>query len=158
VDRLVDVSREGVPATTRIVRAAHPVFKRLPPVLQEAQGVAEYLALYKEDAVAQLGGFGSSLQATHATEAGGQPLHYLRALVPFTSEGLAVFQERQGTNRHNPYPKPGALNRLQQGLESFDCLHVNNQSSNEPAPPCVEQKQVTFQGRSTAFSQVRRVR
>ena len=158
VDRLVDVSREGVPATTRIVRAAHPVFKRLPPVLQEAQGVAEYLRLYKEDAIAQLAGFGSSLQAKAPTEANGAPLHYLRALVPFTSEGLAVYSERQGTNRHNPYFKPGALNRLQQGLESFDCLHVNNQSSGEPAPPCVEQRQTTFQGRNTAYSQVRRVR
>ncbi len=31
VDRLVSVSREGVPATTRVVRAAHPLFKLLPP-------------------------------------------------------------------------------------------------------------------------------
>jgi phospholipid/cholesterol/gamma-HCH transport system substrate-binding protein len=158
VDRLVDVSSEGVPATTRIVRSAHPVFKRLPPVLQEAQGVAEYLALYKEDAVAQLAGFGSSLQAKAPTEAGGQPLHYLRALVPFISEGMMVASERNATNRHNPYFKPGALNRLQQGLEAFDCLHLNGPNPGEPAPPCVEQRQVTFQGRNTAYSQVRRVR
>ncbi|HEX8744886.1 MAG TPA: MlaD family protein [Thermoleophilaceae bacterium] len=158
VDRLVDVAREGVPATTRIVRATHPVFKRLPNVLQEAQGVVDYAGLYKEDVIAQLSEFGSALQAKAPTEAGGAPLHYLRALVPFTSEGLMRFSERQGNNRHNPYFRPGALNRLKDGLESFDCLHTGNPSSGEPAPPCVEQRQVTFQGRNTAYSQVRRVR
>jgi phospholipid/cholesterol/gamma-HCH transport system substrate-binding protein len=157
VDRLVDVSRDGVPATTRVVRSAHPLFKRLPPVLQEAQGVAEYLALYKEDAVAQLAGFGSSLQASAPTEAGGDPIHYLRALVPFTSEGLLVYDKRQGTNRHNPYFKPHALDKLRTGLESFDCSNTGNPSAGEPAPPCKVQQQVTFQGRSTAYSQVRRV-
>jgi phospholipid/cholesterol/gamma-HCH transport system substrate-binding protein len=158
VDRLVSVSRDGVPATTRIVRSAHPLFKRLPPVLQEAQGVAEYLALYKEDAVAQLGGFGASLQASAPTEAGGDRIHYLRALVPFTSEGLLVYDQREGTNRHNPYFRPHGLDKLRTGLESFSCSNVGNPSAGEPAPPCVVQQQVTFQGRSTAFSQVRRVR
>jgi virulence factor Mce-like protein len=158
IDRLVDVSREGVPSTTEIVRSAHPVFKRLVPTLQEAQPVVDYAGLYKEDIIAQYQNLGASLQAKAPTEAGGDPLHYLRALVPFTSEGLLVHQERLGTNRHNPYPKPGAQLRLPQGLESFDCTHTGNQGSPEPAPPCVEQKQVTFQGRTTAFTQLRRVR
>lgn len=158
IDRLVDVSRDGVPATTAIVRSAHPVFKRLVPTLQEAQPVVDYAGLYKEDIVAQYQNLGSSLQATAPTEAGGTPLHYLRALVPFTSEGLEVYQERLGTNRHNPYPRPGAQRRLAQGLESFDCTHTGNQGSPEPAPPCVEQKPVEFQGRTTAYPQLRRVR
>ena len=158
IDRLVDVSREGVPATTDVVRAAHPVFKRLVPTLQEAFPVVEYAGLYKEDLIAQYAGLGASLQAKAPTEAGGDPLHYLRALVPFTSEGLEVYQERLGNNRHNPYFKPGAQNRLREGLESFDCTHTDNQSSPEPAPPCVEQRQVEFQGRTTAFTQLRRVR
>jgi hypothetical protein len=158
VDRLVDVARDGVPATTDVVRAAHPLFKRLPPLLQEAQPIVEYVDLYKQDAVAQLAGFGSSLQAKAPTEAGGAPLHYLRALVPFTSEGFAVYEQRSGTNRHNPYFEPFALNRLRDGLEAFDCTHLGNPSAGEPAPPCREQKQAEFQGRTTAYTQVRRVR
>lgn len=158
IDRLVDVSREGVPATTDIVRATHPVFKRLVPTLQEAFPVVEYAGLYKEDLIAQYAGLGASLQATAPTEAGGDRLHYLRALVPFTSEGLQVYEERLGTNRHNPYPRRGWLRRLPQGLESWDCTHTGNQGSPEPAPPCVEQKPVEFQGRTQAFTQLRRVR
>ena len=156
VDRLVSVSRKGLPSTTRIVRAAHPLFKLLPPTLREAEPVVEYLDLYKEDAVGQLAGLGSALQAKAPTQAVGEPLHYLRALVPFTSEGFVVHQERQGTNRYNPYPRPGYLLDLEHGLESFHCGHVGNPSSGEPAPPCREQRQVEFQGRTTAFTQVRR--
>ena len=158
IDRLTTVSRKGVPATTAIVESAHPLFKRLPPVLQEVQPLAEYLDLYKRDAIAQLAGFGAALQAKAPTEAGGDPLHYLRALVPFTSEGLQVYDQRSGTNRHNPYTLPDGLSRLKDGLESFDCSHVGNPSAGEPAPPCKEQRPLTFQGRSTQYSQVRRVR
>ena len=158
VDRLVDVSREGVPSTTRIVRAVHPVFKRLPPVLQEAQPVVDYTGPYREDFVAQLANFSAALQATAPVQSTGEKLHYLRALVPFLSEGLVIYDERQGTNRHNPYPRPRWLDKIKTGLDSFDCSHIGNRSSNEPAPPCVEEKHFEFQGRSTAFTQVRRVR
>ena len=158
VDRLVTASRDGVPATTRIVRAAHPLFKLLPPTLVEAQPVVDYLGLYKDDVVAQLASFASSLQGTQPTQATGEKLYHLRALVPFTSEGLATFDQRQGTNRHNPYPRPRWLDKLATGLDSFDCTHTGNPSGGEPAPPCVEQTPITFQGRRTAFTQVRRVR
>jgi phospholipid/cholesterol/gamma-HCH transport system substrate-binding protein len=159
VDRLVSVSREGVPATTRIVRAVHPLFKLLPPTLQEAQPVVDYLGLYKEDLVAQLASFSSALQATAPVQSTGEKLHYLRALVPFLPEGLAVYQQRIGSNRYNPYSFPGWLSELPQGLKSFACTHTGNPGPpDQAAPQCVEQKQVTFQGRSTAFTQVRRVR
>jgi phospholipid/cholesterol/gamma-HCH transport system substrate-binding protein len=159
VDRLVSVSRDGVPATTRIVRGAHPLFKLLPPTLIEARPVVDYLGLYKEDVVAQLASFSSALQAKAPAQSTGEPLHYLRALVPFLSEGLVVYDQRQGSNRHNPYPYPRWMDKLPTGLESFQCTHTGNPvSSNEPAPPCVEQQQVAFQGRRTAFTQVRRVR
>ena len=159
VDRLVSVSREGVPATTRIVRAAHPLFKLLPPTLQEAQPVVDYLGIYKEDVVTQLASFSSALQAKAPAQSTGEQLHYLRALVPFLPEGLAVYDQRIGSNRHSAYGKPGWLSDLPKGLESFSCTHTGNSGPpNQAAPPCVQQQQVTFQGRSTGFTQVRRVR
>lgn len=159
VDRLVTVSREGVPATTRVVRAAHPLFKLLPPTLQEAQPVVDYLGLYKDDITAQLASFSSALQASAPAQSTGEPLHYLRALVPFLPEGLLVASQRLGSNRHNAYARPGWMRGLAGGLESFSCTHTGNPGPPDAAaPPCKEQKQITFQGRSTAFTQVRRVR
>jgi phospholipid/cholesterol/gamma-HCH transport system substrate-binding protein len=159
VDRLVSVSRKGVPATTRIVRAAHPLFKLLPPTLKEAQPIVDYLGIYKEDLVAQLASFSAALNATAPAQSTGEQLHYLRALVPFLPEGLAVYQQRIGSNRHNAYGKPGWLRGLANGLESFSCTHTGNPGPpDQEAPPCVVQRQVTFQGRSTAFTQVRSLR
>ena len=159
VDRLVSVSREGVPATTRVVRAAHPLFKLLPPTLREAQPVVDYLGLYKEDVVAQLANFSSALQAKAPAQATGEPLHYLRALVPFLPEGLQTYQQRIGSNRYNPYTFPGWLKDLPTGLRSFACTHTGNPGPpDQAAPPCVEQQQITFQGRRTAFTQVRALR
>jgi phospholipid/cholesterol/gamma-HCH transport system substrate-binding protein len=158
VDRLVDVSREGVPATTRIVRAAHPLFELLPPTLREAQAVVDYLGPYREDVVAQLASFASALQAKAPAQSTGEQLHYLRALVPFLGEGLTIHDQRLGSNRHNPYPRPRWLDKLPTGLDSFNCSHTSNPSLGEPAPLCREQEHFAFQGRTTAFTQVRRVR
>jgi virulence factor Mce-like protein len=158
LDRLIDTGREGVPSTTRIVRAAHPLFKLLSPTLQEAAPVLDYLGLYKEDIVIQLANFGAAIQAKAPVQATGETLHYLRALVPFLPEGPLAASQRIGSNRYNPYFKPRALDRLAQGLESFDCTHTSNPGSQVPNVPCVVQQQVTFQGRNTAYTHVRRVR
>ena len=158
VDRLVDAGRDGVPATTRIVRAAHPLFDLLPPTLREAQPVTDYLGLYKEDVVAQLAGFAGALQAKAPVQSTGEQLHYLRALVPLTSEGMMVAQQRQGTNRHNPYPPPRWLDGLATGLDSFDCSHKRNPSAGEPAPPCRVQRPIEFQGARRQFPHVERGR
>ncbi|HEX8065551.1 MAG TPA: MlaD family protein [Thermoleophilaceae bacterium] len=158
VDRLVDVSRAGLPATTRIVRSAHDLFQLLPPTLREAQPVVDYLGLYKEDAVQQLAGLSAAMQGSAPGRLGGEPLHYLRALVPLTAEGAVVAERRFGTNRHNPYPRPGWLSGLEHGLEAYDCQNVGNPGSADPAPECKVQPPIEFQGRRTAFPHLERAR
>ncbi len=45
----------------------------------------------------------------------GQIQHYLRGLVTINPESLAVYSQRIGTNRANPYFQPGALRALGNG-------------------------------------------
>jgi ABC-type transporter Mla subunit MlaD len=159
VDRLITVSEEALPATTATVEAAHPLFKLLVPVLQEAEPVVDYLALYEREIVAATAGVAAATQATESQGAGTDPIHYLRALVPFTAEGLVAADERFGTNRHNPYFLPGALEKLGAQLETFDCRNTNNQAPPaQKAPPCVVAPNLEFQGRSTRFPQLRKAR
>ena len=67
--------------------------------------------------------------------------------------------ERFGTNRHNPYFLPGALEKLGEQLETFDCRNEGNRSApGASAPPCVEAPNFEFQGRSTRFPQLRKAR
>ena len=152
LDRVIAASKRGAPALTRIVDAAHPVLRLLVPVLREAQPVVDYLALYKEELVSQLAGVAAATQGSQAAGAA-HPLHYIRVVAPFTSEGPAAQSKRLGSNRHNPYFLPLALNRLKKGLLSFDCSNVHNPAF-EPAPPCLVQPPLHFRGRATAYPHV----
>jgi virulence factor Mce-like protein len=155
-DRLITVSRDALPAFTNVLEHARPVVQVLVPTLREALPVVDYLGVYKQETVSMFTNLGSSTQAAQPSVAGGEPLHYLRALVPFTFEGGAVQGQRFGTNRHNPYLRPLGMLKLPEGLEAFDCENVNNPGSGEPAPPCKVQEPLDFQGRKTAYPHVER--
>src|SRR5436305_4272046 len=152
LDRVITASERGAPALTRIVNGVHPLLRLLVPVLREAQPVVDYLALYKQELASDTAGLAAAAQAS--TPAGAsEPLHYLRVLAPFTSEGAVTQAKRLGSNRHNPYFLPLALNRLKKGLLSFDCSNVHNPAF-EPAPPCLVQPPLHFRGRATAYPHV----
>jgi virulence factor Mce-like protein len=155
LDRVTTVARTALPSLTRVVNAAHPVFRVLVPTLRQALPIVQYLGLYREEVVTTLANLSASTQASERVSAGGPALHYLRALVPFTTEGLAVSDKRYGTNRHNPYLLPLGLLKLGNGgLESFDCSNTGNPSPGEAAPPCKVQQPLLFQGRRTAYPHV----
>jgi hypothetical protein len=78
--------------------------------------------------------------------------------VPFTSEAAVAQDKRFGTNRHNPYPLPRALDKLKTGLEAFDCRNTGNPSAGDTPPPCVVAKPLKFRGRATQFTRVYRAR
>ena len=159
VDRVITASEDALPAATRTVRAVHPVFELLVPVLQEAEPVVDYLGLYEREIIATYAGVAAATQGAEQPQGGGAPIHYLRALVPFTAEGLVAAGERFGTNRHNPYFLPGALEKLGAQLETFDCRNTGNTSPpGTAAPPCVLAPNFEFQGRSTRFPQLRKAR
>src|SRR3712207_8532879 len=101
----------------------------LVPALRDALPVVQYLSICRHEVVSAFAGLAASTQASERPFAGAPPLHYIRALVPFTSEGLVVQARRYGTNRHNPYLLPLGMLKLPQGLESFDCQNVGNPGS-----------------------------
>ena len=157
LDDVIAIADEALPATTATVEGARPLFRLLVPVLREAAPVVDYLGLYKRDVVNAITGIAASTQGSERPQGGGPAIHYLRALVPFTAEGLVASQERFGTNRHNPYFLPGALEKLSTQLETFDCRNEGNQSPpGAAAPPCVVAPNLDFQGRSTRFPQLRK--
>jgi virulence factor Mce-like protein len=157
VDRVIDVSSLALPAATATVRAAHPLFTLLEPVLQEAQPVVDYLGLYPAEVVTAFASLAAATEAEKPAAAGAGPLHYLRALVPFTAEGLVVAKERFGSNRHHPYALPRALDKLAGGLESIDCSNEGNPSPpGQAAPPCKVAAPLEFRGRATRYPQIRR--
>ena len=154
VDRLVTASRTGLPATTRLVHASRPLFDILVPVLRNAQPLVDYLALYKAEVVSQISSVAAAFQASESQVAGGPRLHYLRALVPFSSEAAVAQAKRLGSNRHNPYPLPGHMNLLRTFELAFDCRNAGNPSGGDSTPPCVVQKPLRFRGKATQFPRI----
>jgi virulence factor Mce-like protein len=155
VDRVIDVADTALPATTRFVDAAVPVFRVLTPTLGELKPVVDFLEPRKREFTTMWANIASDNQASQVG-ANGQRLHYIRALVPMTAEGLVATGQRYGTNRHNPYFAPGGLADLKDGLKAFDCGNVNNQSPpGQLGPPCKLQPLQEFQGRRQAFPHVR---
>ena len=158
VDRLIDVADTALPATTRLVEAARPVFRVLTPTLAEVNPVVRYLAPYKRELTTMWAQVAAGNQGSEVG-ANGKRLHYIRALVPMTAEGAVATGRRYGTNRHNPYIRPGGLAELARGLEAFDCENVGNPSPpGQQAPPCRLQPLQEFQGRRQAYPHVRRER
>lgn len=156
IDDVTTVSRTALPDATRTVDAALPLFRELTPLLQEATPVVDYLGLYKSEVTATFAGLAAATQGSERTGPGKEPVHYLRALVPLTAEGFLVFDKRPGSNRSNPYFAPRALDKLAQGLESFDCSNASNPVAPQPAPPCRVQEPLEFRGERNAFPQVKR--
>ncbi|MEA2478242.1 MAG: phospholipid/cholesterol/gamma-HCH transport system substrate-binding protein [Thermoleophilaceae bacterium] len=156
IDHVITVARTALPATTRFVHAARPVFQVLTPTLQQAKPVVDYLGIYKQEFTQMWANIAADTQGVE-TVANGEKLHYLRALVPVTAEGAAVQAQRYGTNRHNPYLEAGGFAKLATGLPAFDCSNTGNPSPpGQQAPPCKVQAPVEFQGRSRQYPHVQR--
>jgi phospholipid/cholesterol/gamma-HCH transport system substrate-binding protein len=158
LNKVIAISPRAVPALTRVVRGAHPLMVTLRAGLRDLLPVVDYLGLYRQELVTQLANVASSTQATELTRAG-KRRHYLRTAIPFTPEGLATSTSRFGTNRHNPYFAPRALDQLASGLQAIDCSNTGNASvPGTQAPPCKLQPPTAFRGRRTQVPQVKRDR
>ena len=101
----------------------------------------------------------AATQATFQSPGAARPLHYLRVLIPVTTEAFVTEGRRLASNRHNPYFAPGGLGRLATGLEALDCANTSNPQSLPvlgSAPPCRAQPPITFDGATRSFPQLRR--
>ena len=156
VDDVITISRRALPRTTATVKASRPVFRELRSALRDLLPVVDYAGMFNPDTAALFAGFASAFNYTDVS-ADGQRRHFFRSLIPFGPEGFVIADERQGTNRHNPYFRPRWLDKLPTGLESIDCRNTGNISQpGTAAPPCKLQSPLRFRGRATAFPQVRR--
>jgi hypothetical protein len=158
LDLAIDASRRGLPAASRTVRAAHPLFRLLVPLLREGLPVVDYAGLFRSEVIAAFANVAAATQGSERPTPGAEPLHYIRVLVPFGAEGLVGADQRYGSNRHNPYFGPRALENLARGLETFDCENAGNPQREQPAPPCRVQQPFEFRGRRLAYPHVTRDR
>ena len=118
VGPLTAAAKRGLPATATVLNLTVPELENLRPVLHNFDPFLQSLGSY----VPELQAFFANLTAaTEASGGNGSTLnvgpkeHYLRTMLVFNPESLAVYPQRIGTNRSNPYFQPGAFRALGSG-------------------------------------------
>jgi phospholipid/cholesterol/gamma-HCH transport system substrate-binding protein len=170
---------KGLPASSRFLTDTRNLLVQLDPFLRSFNPFLRYLSLYRQEIAALFANDTATLQATD--QIGENRVHYLRLTSPVNPESLAVYPQRLGSSRHNPYYKPGALANLSAGLEDFNtnlcgstgfpslgpasptfsetlranvlAYFLNNGVT--VAPPCKQQGPFTFSGETSQFPHVR---
>ncbi len=136
---LTKAAKTGLPAVKQVNDLTVPVIENLEPVLHNFDPFLKFLGEYVPEVQAFFANFAAATQAHNLdsnTENQGPQLHYLRAMFVFGPESLAVYTKRVGTNRANPYFKPGAFSALGSGgLQVFETGSCANSAPSVSGPP-----------------------
>jgi phospholipid/cholesterol/gamma-HCH transport system substrate-binding protein len=177
--QLQQAAVKGLPASSRFLTDTRNLLAQLDPFLRNFNPFLRYLSLYRREIAALFANDTATLQATD--QIGNNRVHYLRLTSPVNPESLAVYPQRLGSSRHNPYYAPGGLLKVPGGLEDFNtnlcgaggfptlapaspnfseqlrslvlAYFLNNGVT--VAPPCKQQAPFTFSGETTQFPHVR---
>jgi phospholipid/cholesterol/gamma-HCH transport system substrate-binding protein len=130
---LTSAAKTGLPAVKQVNELTIPLLENIRPVLHNFDPFLQYLGMYVPEVQAFFANFTAATQAhllNTNTANQGPPLHYLRTMQVLVPESLSVYTKRIGTNRGNPYFKPGAFAALGNGgLQVF-----SNRSCANSAP------------------------
>jgi phospholipid/cholesterol/gamma-HCH transport system substrate-binding protein len=114
---LTKASKRGLPAFSRALNLLAPLLGQVSPVLHNLDPFLQYTGEY----VPELQAFFANITAAtnghdnNADNPTGPQQHYLRGVQTISPESLAVYPQKIGTNRANPYFQPGAFRSLNNG-------------------------------------------
>jgi phospholipid/cholesterol/gamma-HCH transport system substrate-binding protein len=179
LNRVIPASVKGLPASSRFLDDTRNLFVQLDPFLRNLNPFLAFIGNYKRELAAMLANDTATTQATD--QIGQDRVHYLRLTSPVNPEALAVYPQRQGWHRGNPYYREGAYDQIKGGLPVFNpslcfsngfptlgpatasmpeelrtriLLYVLN-SGNTVAPPCRKQEKRVVGGVTSDYPQVR---
>ncbi len=141
LDPVLRAGRRGLPASEQVLDDLRPLLGRLDPFLSQLTPIVDYLGLYKREIAGLLANGTAATQATGpAVGIAGERYHYLRGANKSNPEILAAFPTRLSTNRSNPYPAPGAYDKLRdlghlQVFGEYACTSTPVPSPPQPLEP-----------------------
>jgi phospholipid/cholesterol/gamma-HCH transport system substrate-binding protein len=126
-------SKKGLPAFERVLSELTPLLGNVTPPLRNFEPFLKFTGEYVPELQAL---FANATAASEAHDknndvANFQIQHYLRALNTVGPEGLAVYNQRIGTNRANPYFKSGGMRLL--GTGGLQVFSTGNCASSAPS-------------------------
>ena len=183
---LTRAAKRGLPDTKKYLDLTVPLLENFRPVLHNLDPFFQELFTYVPELQAFFANFTAATQVhgSNTNTPGGPPEHQLRTMNVMSPESLAIYPLRVGTNRANPYFKPGAFHSLG-GLQVFNSSNCSNpvpavsgppsatvsqslielilqfKVANAPespnavaSPPCSQQGPFTFNGQTSQYPHV----
>jgi phospholipid/cholesterol/gamma-HCH transport system substrate-binding protein len=140
---LTKAAKTGLPDVKTTLDLTTPVLENAIPVLHNFDPLLQYAGQYVPELQAFFANITAATQAhglNGSTEKNGQlqgpQQHYLRGMQVFSPETLAIYPQRVGTDRSNPYFKPGAFRFLGNGgLQVFSGSACANSAPSVSGPP-----------------------
>jgi virulence factor Mce-like protein len=135
---LTKAAKKGLPATGKMLDLTTTQLENFRPILHNFDPFLQYLGEYVPELQAFFANFTASTQAHggNTNTPGGPQQHYLRIMNVLNPESLAVYAKQPGTNRANPYFKPGAFSAIANGgLQVFSTNGCANPVPSVSGPP-----------------------
>jgi virulence factor Mce-like protein len=136
---LTSASKKGLPTVRPTLHKIVPLLENVPPVLRNLDPFLQFAGNYIPEVQAFFANLTATTQAHDKNSdfgEGGPLQHYLRALVGVGPEALAVYSQRIGVNRANPYFQSSGLSQIAgNALQSFSTANCANS-----APSIVEEE------------------
>jgi phospholipid/cholesterol/gamma-HCH transport system substrate-binding protein len=133
---LTKAAKRGLPDVAKELGLTVPLLENVVPVLRNFDPFLKYTGEYVPELQALFANVTAASEAhdTNSDNASGPQEHYLRSMQALTPQGLAVYSQRIGTDRANPYFKPGAFGTLGSGLQAFSTSSCANSAPSVSGP------------------------
>jgi len=135
---LTKAAKVGLPDVAKELNLTVPIIENTSPVLHNFDPFLQYVGEYVPELQALFANITAASEAhDFNSDTGGQgPLeHYLRSMQVVEPQSLAVYSQRIGTDRGNPYFKPGVFSSLASGLPVFNSSPCANSAPAVSGPP-----------------------
>jgi phospholipid/cholesterol/gamma-HCH transport system substrate-binding protein len=136
---LTAAAKVGLPDVKTTLNLTTPILENFRPVLHNLDPFLQFAGEYIPELQAFFANFTAATQAKGLntnTSNQGPALHYLRAMQVMSPESLAIYPQRIGTDRANPYFLPGAFKALgSNGLQVFSSGACSNPVPSVSGPP-----------------------
>jgi ABC-type transporter Mla subunit MlaD len=135
VGPLTAAAKKGLPDVAPTLNDTATLLENFRPVLHNLDPFLQFTSTYVPELQGFFANFAASTQshgkntniAPSLAHQVGPPQHFLQAMQVLTPESLSVYAQRVGTNRANPYLKPGAISSLLSGpLPVFNASTCSN--------------------------------
>jgi len=135
---LTKAAKRGLPDVAKELNLTVPLLENLSPVLHNFDPFLQYTGEYVPEVQALFANFTAASEAhdnNSDDSTAGVEQHYLRSMQALSPQGLAVYSQRIGTDRANPYFKPGAFSALGSGLQVFSSGSCASSAPSVSGPP-----------------------